>query len=282
MLTRREGEALFLEIMPRLEDLIRQTCFRRRLGTQEREDLRSLVFEHLIDRNYRVLRSFEGRSLPTTFLRTVIRRLLIDQRFRSQGRWRPSATARRLGPVGILLDQLLHRDGFTHREAIEIAQQELGEQATRSEIFEICLRLPARPPRQRAGELEIETLKAPVGTDWLLFSRERVGMAERIETDLNEAFEALEPDERLILKLRYHDGLSVRQIGERLGLDPKPLYHLCNRCLGKLRSCLAERGIRWREIREVVEATDTELCFDYGLGSGSETGRANRSAQGSL
>ncbi len=49
----------------------------------------------------------------------VVQRLFLDHRNRQWGKWRPSAEAKRRGPLAILLERLVVRDGWTFEQAVE-------------------------------------------------------------------------------------------------------------------------------------------------------------------
>ncbi|HUF46207.1 MAG TPA: hypothetical protein VMM93_00260, partial [Vicinamibacterales bacterium] len=93
-----------------IEQAIRTFCRRQRLSATEAEDFASEVRLHLLDRERAVLRAFEGRSSFQTYLLTVIRHQFRDWRNALWGKWRPSAEARRLGPLAVRLEMLLVRD----------------------------------------------------------------------------------------------------------------------------------------------------------------------------
>ena len=65
-----------------------------------------------------VLRKFRGESTIRTYLTTVLVHLFLDWRNAQWGRWRPTASARRLGPLAIELERLVLRDGRDYEEAV--------------------------------------------------------------------------------------------------------------------------------------------------------------------
>src|SRR5262245_62099749 len=97
---------VYLACLRVIDDIAAQVCRRHRLSSTEAEDFMSEVRLHFIDRDYEVLRKFEGGCSVTTYVTVVIQRLLLDYRNREWGRWRSSAQAKRLGPTAILLERL--------------------------------------------------------------------------------------------------------------------------------------------------------------------------------
>src|SRR4029077_12843055 len=112
-------EALFLANLPVIDAVVKQVCRRHHLSSAEADDFASEVRLHIIERNYETLRKFEGRSSMRTYLIVVVQRLFLDYRNRIWGKWRPSAEARRLGPVAMLLERLVARDGWSCEQGIE-------------------------------------------------------------------------------------------------------------------------------------------------------------------
>jgi hypothetical protein len=106
-----ESEALFLSCLPVIDEVTAQLCRRHRLSPDESEDFRSEVRLHCSQRDFDLLRRFEGRSSLQTYLTVVISRLFLDYRNRLWGRWRPSIEAKRLGPSAIPIEPLVAHDG---------------------------------------------------------------------------------------------------------------------------------------------------------------------------
>ena len=80
----------------------------------EAEEFCSWALFKLVDADYRILGSWEGRSSFPTFLTVVLVNLLRDYRIHIWGKWRPSAEARRRGPASVLLER--RRRGWAHRQ----------------------------------------------------------------------------------------------------------------------------------------------------------------------
>ena len=110
-------EQLFLSELALIERVIAWVCARRCLRGAEAEDFGSTVKLRLIENDYEILGRFEGRSSLKTYMTVVVHRLYLDYQTQRFGKWRPSAEARRLGPVALRLEALLYRDGLTFEEA---------------------------------------------------------------------------------------------------------------------------------------------------------------------
>lgn len=247
---------VFLDELPLIEGVIRHIAYRHHLSADERDEFASLVKLRCIEHDYAVLRRFEGRSSLRTYLTTVITRLFLDERVKAWGKWRPSAEARRLGPVAIALERLLTRDQLTLAEAIGQLTTGRGD-VSDADLHALAARLPTRTPRRVVGEDVLTTVPSDGPSP-----EETVGRAEGAAARfdawavLHEAMLALEPRERLILRLRYEQGCTVAQIAQVLQVAQKPMYRQLDRLLARLRDVLSSRGVSPAMVRELVGTAD--------------------------
>ena len=103
-----------------LASVIREVTRARRLTPADAQDFAQSVHVRCLERDYDMFRRFGGRSSLRTYLRVVVTRLLLDWQNSSYGKWRPSATAARLGGPALLLERLIERDGCTRDEAVRV------------------------------------------------------------------------------------------------------------------------------------------------------------------
>ena len=242
-------ETLFLSSLPVIDDVTLLVCRRHRLSGAEAEDFKAEVHFHFIERNSEVLRRFEGRSSLRTFLSVVIQRLFLDYRNRLWGKWRPSAEARRVGPTAMLVERLVSRDGWTLDQVLQMLR--INHQLTiDGALLAFCERLSARGPgRQFVPECEADQVESvtPSPEDNVLRA-EQGFRAKRVRAALARALQALRPEERLILKMRFDDGVPVADIARALHLDQKRLYRTIERLLADLRALLKAEGVSGDDI----------------------------------
>jgi RNA polymerase sigma factor for flagellar operon FliA len=244
---------LFERELPLIEGVIRFVVRRHRLAPDEAEDFASDARLRLIEHDYRILRTFRGRSSLRTFLGTVIERLLLDHRTARWGKWRPSAEARRAGSIGVRLDALLHRDGLPLDQAIEVLLAAERGTVTRGELERLGARLPRRARRVFVGEDALSDVAAaddqgaPAGQH-----DELAALSERIHARLVVALDRLAPQQRLICKLRFEDELTIAEVARGLGLDQKRLYRDVDRIKATLRAWLEADGVSAEDIRAVL------------------------------
>jgi RNA polymerase sigma factor for flagellar operon FliA len=252
------GEERFLSELPLVDRVIAFVCRRHHLTAADAEDFASHAKIKLIENDYAVLGKFKERSSLKTFLTVTVHRLFLDYRNASWGKWRPSADARRSGAVGILLEQLLNRDGYRLDEAFEILSTNHRLDISREGVEQLVARLPASRRRHFQDEQALVNMPAPGSASDLAESRERAVAASRMTDALKQQLAALDPQDRLILTLRFTDGRSVATIATMLRLEPKPLYRRVERLLRELRTRLEEAGVCAREVAALLgtDATD--------------------------
>ena len=245
------AERLFAENLRLIDDTIRLVCRRLHCSPEEREDFSSESRLKFIEDDYAVLRKYGGRCSLRTYLVTVIRHQLYDYRRQRWGTWRPSAEARRLGAAAAELDTLLHRDRVAREEAIERLHTSGRFAETRDELRRLAGLLPPHYPRIVEGETALEDLAEPRGgADRHLLAGERAATVRSVRGALAASMGELGDEDRVVLRLRFQDGLTVPRIAQVLGLDAKALYRRCDRLLERLRGILERRGIAGAAVLE--------------------------------
>ena len=147
-------EQLFLSELALIERVIAWVCARRCLRGADGEDFASTVKLRLIENDYEILGRFEGRSSLKTYLTVVVNRIYLDYQTQRFGKWRPSAEARRLGPVALRLEALLYRDGLTFEEARGVLQTDFQVAESRDALYELSLKLPRRNARRSGSSTD--------------------------------------------------------------------------------------------------------------------------------
>jgi RNA polymerase sigma factor for flagellar operon FliA len=251
-----DAETLFLANLALIDQVVTCICRRHHLRSDEAEEFASLVRMKLIG-NYAVLRKFQGRSSLATYLTAVVQRLYLDHRNQQWGRWRPSAHARRVGPLAVLLETLLVRDGQSFEEACEILRLHHRVHLSRLELATLAAALPPRAMRRQEGEELIQGFVArDAPPEERLLAKEREQMRRRLAQALSAALGDLAPDDRLLVRLRVEQGLPFVDIARALHLEARPLYRRMGAILRALRRRLEELGFAAAEVAVALAESD--------------------------
>lgn len=240
---------LFLSHLDLVERVVGYTCRRHHVRGEDAEELASAVKLKLVEDDYAVFRKFEGQSKLSTYLTVVVQRFFLDQLRARKGRPRASAEAQRLGAVAVQLERLLYWDGFSFDEACRILQENHGVDVSWQELEEMAGRLPPRViERQHEGGERTDRLAGEVERpDEAALAREREEETARVVAAIEEVMARFDPEDRLILRMLYLDGLSVADVSRGLRLDQKRLYRRRDGLLRDLRKELEARGLRGEE-----------------------------------
>ena len=244
-----------------IERVVAYVCRRNHLSPADADDFHSHVTLKLLEDDYAILAKFEGRSSLQTYLSVVLQRMFLDYRIAAWGKWRPSAEAKRLGPVAILLEQLTTRDGYAVEEACELLSTNHGVDASRQELEQLMARLPPRSPKRFESDDVLVNLPSDApAADRLVADREAADAGRRLADALRGAMAGLETQDRLVLTMRFEDGRTVAEIAATLRLDQKALYRRIERLLASVRVSLEAQGIQRAAVLEMLEtpAVSTE------------------------
>ena len=275
---RVELEGRFLGSLPEIERMVRFVARRHRLSPAEADDFAGDVRLALIENDYEVLARFQGHSSLRTYLMTVIQRLFLDHRRKSWGKWRPSAEAQRRGPIALRLEMLLYRDGLSFDEAVETLRTNFTATETRAELSELAHALPARPRRRPENEEALATV--PAG-EWASPQVQVEGAvtAARTQALIAEVMAALPPADRVVLRLRFEDGLSVADIARVLTLDQRQLYRRIEALLASFRRSLQDKGLGWPEVEDMIERGQCHLRLPKTAGKTPGEGPSSQEGQ---
>jgi RNA polymerase sigma factor for flagellar operon FliA len=263
------SEEKFLAQLPLIERVIASVCRRNAFPAEESEEFASWAKLRLVDEDYAVFRKFQGRSSLPTYLTTVIVNLFRDYRTHRWGKWRPSAEARRLGEVAVQLETLVARDGRTLSEAITLLRTTFGVEQDEAELEKVAARLPARSRRRLEGDEALSRLAARESASDGVDEATRREAEQRTGAALTRAMAELEPAERLTLKLRFEDGLTVVEIAKLLGEPARPLYSRIEKALATLRRGLEADGVQASAAAGLIGWPGLDFQIDYGVSEGA-------------
>jgi len=256
----------FVSQLDVIERVIAFTCRRYHLSRADADDFASHVKLRLIENDYAVLRQFRGRSSLRTYLTVVIQRLFLDYRVSAWGKWRPSAEARRRGPVAVLLERLVVRDGHPFEEACELMKTNHAVAESREELERLAGRLPVRTKRRFETDDALASVPArDAPADEILAEQDARLEAGRLTAALQALTASLDVQDRLVLAMRFEDGRTVAEIAATLRLDQKRLYRRIDRLLRDLRMGLEAAGLGAAAVGEILESSAAEVEWPRAL-----------------
>ena len=243
---------MFLSALTMIDRIIVLQTRRHALSPADADEYAAWAKARIIDADYAVLRKFGGRSSLHTYLTAVLVNLFRDYRNHCWGRWRPSAAAKRFGPIAMRLEELLYREAHPLREAGQILRFS-GAQLTDAEIAQLAARIPSRPV---VRELSLEDTSDVVATiaDSNVHSPDISPELESLEITLQSLLNDLSPEDALIVKMRFWSGMSVADIARTLQLKQKPLYRRIEAIQEQMRLALEARGIDRTTASEFLSA----------------------------
>jgi RNA polymerase sigma factor for flagellar operon FliA len=242
---RVDAETLFCANLGLIDRVINRVCHYGNLHGADSEDFASMVKVALIDDDYAVLRAWQRRASLGGYLLVVAKRLLLDERSRTRGRFEPSAEARRGGEAAILLERLVRRDGRPIEQAIPIVQA-VDRSLTGDDIKAMLLRFPERAPRPQPApinDFDVESTRASDGAEASLASREVERLSGEASRIVRRALATLPQEDRTIVRMHFGSGTSVADISRILRLPQRPLYRRIEAGLAHLRRALVAAGI---------------------------------------
>ena len=254
-----DGQRLFLENLSTIDRVVAAVARRHHLSPQERDEFRSRVRLRLLEDDARVMRAFEERSSLATFLTIVISRIFFDFRNAEWGRWRPSAHARRLGPVAVLLDRLMTRDGHLIEEAIEILRINHRVAMSDTEIRALWDALPRRVQATVVGEEAAREVSAPDDPDAHPEFAGRADARARVAKALTVALTSLLAQDRLLIQLHFSHGAGATELARHFTMSKATLHRRIHRILGDLRTALQAQHIDPVEVVALLRSGSFEF-----------------------
>lgn len=244
-------QRLLLEHLALIDQIVRSTGRRRHLSV-EQDEFAGFVRVRLIENDYAVLRKFQHRSSLRTYLVAVIERLSLDFCIERWGRWRPSAVAVRLGPVAVLLEQLVTRDGHTVDEAVQIVHTNHASALPLSALRDLWEQLPPRLRTTEVGEEAAAAVPSNQSSESEVEDTERQTNIERLERTLRTAFAAVPDQDRVLVALRFDQELSIAEIAKLTGASVPTLHRRLDRTIRDLRQALRTAGFLPQEVADLI------------------------------
>jgi DNA-directed RNA polymerase specialized sigma24 family protein len=243
--------------------------------------------------DWRRLRTFSGRSQPGTFLIAIFRRLLEDFARRRFGRSRPPRWVQLRGEWWMRLYRHLCLERLAPEAVVVQVSQRPGEPRSEADVREAIGTLKARIPDcgQQVSEVSLELAPEAAGpvdggnpepeaapdrevlSQILLAVAYLLGAPDApVEPSVSELARgaelsgrlasnldgfarslAFDAEDRLMLRLLYHDGLGFAAAGRRIGLPEHRVRRRHEAALARIRRALEAAGISTATLGDLLD-----------------------------
>lgn len=248
------AEELFLSALPLIDRISAVQATRNALTADEHDEYIAWVHKRLRTDNCATLRKFAGRSSLSTFLTVVLVNLFLDYQNMRWGRWRPSAAAVKLGPLARRLEELLYRDRYSLREAAALLCTS-GLATSIGEVSLLAARIPSRRVMCPASIDANAHAASALHTSSVALETDRE-QRDALEATIRSLVPKLDPEDAVVLKLRFWSDMNVADIARTLHLDEKALYRRVGMLHARLRSALEARGLAHSTVMEILRDGD--------------------------
>jgi DNA-directed RNA polymerase specialized sigma24 family protein len=182
----------------------------------------------------------------------VVNRIFLDLRIARWGKWRPSAAAKRGGPVAVLFEQLTARHGLSFDDACTRLERAHGP-IDREALAALAGRLPVRVRWRPVWLADVDDIPYAGEDPAARYATgQRADAAERFTAILALALTALSPDDQRLVRRRFFDRASMTTVARERSLEPKALYRHLVRVLRQLRRLLEAHGVSQLDVRELL------------------------------
>lgn len=188
------------------------------------------VCEQLSASDFRRLRKFDqcGRATFSTWLGAVVRNLCIDWRRKENGRHRAFGSVARRDVTDQLLFEVVFRRGFSAVEAREELSRrgvELSVAAVEERIQDLRRCLSSRQLwLLSSGNTMLDSIDGEEGGTYVVEpldpnpDPEALAVLRETHQHVSAALASLTDSDRLLVRLRYQEGLTLQQVARLVGL----------------------------------------------------------------
>jgi DNA-directed RNA polymerase specialized sigma24 family protein len=233
------------EFLENYAGLIYQVAGLFERDTDHAADCFLFVCEQLSANQFRRLRAFraDGPAKFTTWLRAVVRNLCLDWHRKEYGRQRIFQSIARLPAAEQDVYRCVYERGMTREEArltlrtrypaldLDAACARIEQNLTPRQLWLLSVQ---RPQRREAPD-PVEDLAIPDGAP----GPETLAVRGQQQARLTRALSGLADQERLLIRLRFDEDLTLQQVAGVLGLpDPQTADRRIREVLAKLKKHL--------------------------------------------
>lgn len=248
-------------------DLVNRLAQRRFSDDVLAEEAALYVLEQLSRDNWSCLSGYRGRARLKTFFSTVVYNQLEDFARKRFGRVRPPQWLKKLGGIWLLLYRLLCHERYSFTDALYLAadrHRHLPEDRIEQMAERILGEIPSCGKTQLSEDRfddnvlnqakEQEHISQQAGLELQQREQFLAGLYCLLLGDRHDSLKlqaltkattipiVLTSDDRLLLKLCHHDGLSVAEAGRMVGLNRFQAHGKLRRLYKKIRESFEAGG----------------------------------------
>jgi RNA polymerase sigma factor (sigma-70 family) len=253
-------QKLLTDNLSLLQRVVQGVARRHRLRPDEADDIFGDVQLKLVENDYQILRQFQQRASLRTYLTVVVTRHVLDKRNALWGKWRPSAYAKRLGPIATQLERFITRDGLSFQEAVQSLRMNYFVSEPEEELYRMSLGFPDRLARSFVNDAMLHDAPGSKSPEPRFELERRAALSRKTGLALNAALAGLDTVDRLLLKMYFKEDLQISSIAKVLKIDQKLLYRRKERVLAVLARELAAQGVERNDVLEIL-GEDLEVRF---------------------
>lgn len=256
-------ENLFKENLGRINRVVDSLSYRLKMQPDVTEDVRSYVYERIVDSGYRVFQEFEEAEIPNSYLILSIENICKDYYRTQHGRWRPSTKAKELGVLGVKMDDLLNHQRVSVDAACEIIITEMENTGTapppKTELLSIAdlIKIKEKRGTINSGSEVLEFLAQSKATaDDALYVEELNKKKKKLDDVIMAQCQMISEEDRLIFKMYFEDNHSISNIARILKKDRHQIDRRLKKLLKKFKKKILNRGFILDEIKEIIDHLD--------------------------
>ena len=244
-----QADSAWSHFLAEYTDLVDGVVHRYVTDEDDADDCYLSVCEKLAENGYSRLRRFDpsGTASFSTWLRVVVTNLCIDWSRQQMGRVRPFANIDRLPELARRVYHYRYEQHLTLHESIRALQGELSG-VSEADVIEALHQVNATLTPHQRWVLSVRNGKrlTPVDSGEVAIDGniDETVEAQRQAERLNRALSSLEARDRLLLKLRFEEDLSFREIATlmRFGNLFRARREI-QAALGRLRALLGDENL---------------------------------------
>ncbi|MGK5092477.1 sigma-70 family RNA polymerase sigma factor [Deltaproteobacteria bacterium TL4] len=239
-----------------IEKVIKNIASRHHMNQEEVEEFTSEVHVKLVENDYAIIRSFNGKSAFKTYLFTIFGRFFVDFLRSRKGRWRPSRESLKIGPVAVKLEELVYKERHSYEEAYRILIINYQFQINIADFQKLVSTLKRTPPIRGEEQASVAVSVDDADPEFVFTHSQFQSKMEKLYHLMGIMVQDIEKEEeRFILKMRFESGYSITQIALLLGKNRSHINFLLNALLKRFRTEILSSGITLEDAKEVLLAS---------------------------